>query len=353
MRWIRWPAYLVYLLIVAELGCRVFWSIEYRIPFVGSTADDWYGVYYSGFRRHAPNPPPSGDPETLDVLLLGGSVLFHLWLWAGDTFGQRLEDATGRPVRLVNFAARGHTTRDSLLKYRRLGREHFDLVIFYHGINDARMNNVPPELFRPDYTHAAWYDKIRLLELMRPWQAWSLLPFSLRYAWIEFLEIKLWKQYVPSTRPIKTWMEHGSGIKSAGPFRHNLEEILAIARERGEPVLLMDFAWYQPEDYSFERFEAHQLDYGGYTHPTETWGLPDNVVRTLQVHNAIIHSHAHDPGVIFVELNGHLPTGASQFADICHFTPAGRVRWMDLFIPAIARALGGAPPPQRPVAAGG
>ena len=50
-----------------------------------------------------------------------------------------------RNVRIFNLAMPAHTSRDSWLKYAALRDARFDLVIFYHGINEARVNNAPPE----------------------------------------------------------------------------------------------------------------------------------------------------------------------------------------------------------------
>lgn len=337
-RALRIPLYALYLVLIAELACRAFWRIEYEVPPFGATEHEWYGIFFEGFRPSAVESPPT-DADALEVLLLGGSVLYGLWVESGAELKARLEAATGHPVHITNHSASGHTTRDSLLKYQLLEQRHFDLVIIYHGINDARMNNVPAERFRADYSHAAWYDQLRVLERDRPWEAVSKLPFGLRFLAIELADSRYLDRYVPRHRPREGWTAHGAELKSEVSFAANLTALVELARARGEPVLLMTFAWYTPQDYSLEKFRAKQLDYADHDWPLEHWGRPEHVMAALRAHNAIIERFRGAPGVVFVDVAARMPHGAAQFHDVCHLTVAGQRRWMQAFVPAAAAAL--------------
>jgi hypothetical protein len=336
LRWLRWPALLVYLLLLLEVGGRVFWRVEYGVPLWGATERDWYGIFFEGFRRGA-QVPRGPEPETLDVLLLGGSTLFDVaHARGGELLRDGLAAATGRPVRIVSHAKRAHTTRDSLLKYRLLEGEPFDLVVIYHGINDARLNNVPPERFRDDYSHAAWYDKLNLLARSRPWQARLLLPFGLAYARMDLAEAGIFARYVPRNRPMASWTRFGAEIRTEATFRSNVTAILDLALQRGQPVVLMSFAWYVPEGYTLERFEGRQLDYARHKHPIEIWGEPANVVRALEAHDRVIRELAAERDVLFVDAAAALPPGRETFDDICHLTWSGASR----FVERLAAAVG-------------
>ena len=80
----------------------------------------------------------------------------------------------------------------------------------------------------------------------------------------------------------------GFGVRD-DPMVSRLErlaaEILALARERGEPVLLATFAVHVPPGYSREAFDAGSLGYAKHGFPIEIWGRPENVVLAVQRHN--------------------------------------------------------------------
>jgi hypothetical protein len=80
--------------------------------------------------------------DTTNILLLGGPVLYFAGRQAA------LREAFGEDARVYNFAQTAHSSLDSLTKYRyALDRGYrFDYVIFYHGINEVRANNVPPRI---------------------------------------------------------------------------------------------------------------------------------------------------------------------------------------------------------------
>jgi hypothetical protein len=335
LRWLRWPALVLYLLVLLEVGGRVFWRVEYGVPLWGATERDWYGIFFGGFRGGS-QIPRDAEPETLDVLLLGGSTLFNVaHAGRGQLLRDGLASATGRPVRIVNHAKRAHTTRDSLLKYRLLEGEPFDLVVIYHGINDARLNNVPPEQFRDDYSHAAWYDKLNLLARSQPWNARLRLPFGLAYAWMDLSEAQVFGRYVPRNRPMASWTRFGGEIRTEATFRSNLTEILDLAEQRGQPVALMSFAWYVPEGYTLERFEGRELDYAEHKHAIEIWGEPANVVRALEAHDRVIRELAAERDVLFVDAAADLPPGRERFDDICHLTWDGENRWVGSLAAAV------------------
>ena len=87
----RAALYLLYLLVIAELGSRAFWRIEYGVPLLSSQPGDCYAVYFRGFRDSRLNDaPPERAREALDALLLVGSVLHNLYHDHGEELERRL-----------------------------------------------------------------------------------------------------------------------------------------------------------------------------------------------------------------------------------------------------------------------
>ena len=289
------------------------------------------------------------------MLLLGGSVLHFLYKHREEALHRDFAELTGRPARVFNLSHVAHTLRDSLIKYRLLGDKRFDLVVVYHGINDTRMNNAPAERYLGDYAHAAWYAKLEGLDRRGRALPWLSLPFSASYASVELGAATGWQAYVPRHFPRAGWLEHGADVKTADTFRANLTELLDLASERGDPVLLMTFAWYLPPDYSLERCRAGELDYEQVTssgrpvqrrHPTELWGRPDFVARGLAEHNRVIREFATHPAALFVDVARAIPREGTYFHDVCHLSPRGEERWIGSFVPRLREHF--ARPPGQP-----
>ena len=70
---------------------------------------------------------PRHDDDRFDVLLLGGSALDPDWGSIESRLAEKLRADLGDRCRVYNLARPGHTSRDSLLKYRQLEKEEFDL----------------------------------------------------------------------------------------------------------------------------------------------------------------------------------------------------------------------------------
>lgn len=229
-------------------------------------------------------------------------------------------------VAVFSLARPAQTSRDSLNKYLQLGRHRFDLVIVYHGINELRANNFPPELFRDDYGHIDWYWEANAVAAHPQIAGITTLPFAARRGWLLLGEAAGWRRPVGRERPAADWLAYGADVKSAASLRANLESILGLARERGDPVLLSTVAHWIPPDYSLERFEAGALDYAPVENslPLEVWGSPAHVAAGLARHNQVIEALARErPGVALADAARRIAPGKAHFRDVCHLTPAG------------------------------
>ena len=232
-----------------------------------------------------------GD-HIIDILLLGGSVLHDQRSNISQVLLEKITFATKQKTRVYNLSEPGHTSLDSYYKYRHLSNKEFDLVLFYHGINELRLNNCPSSMYRNDYSHYSWYKVINLFEGHRNTRYIASL-YSLYYRLIRLQErLSSPPLYVPRKTPTEEWTQYGNHIKSADAFGLNLKKILDIAYRKQEPVLLMTFCSYVPKDYSLERFKNRELDYCLNECPIEIWGTPKNIKAGITSHNDIIKRFA-------------------------------------------------------------
>lgn len=297
-------------------------------------------VFYPEFKTVIRNDIVNYDAD-YKILLLGGSSVMPQWGAIEQVLRERLTNKTGRPVRIDNLGAEGHTTRDSLIKYRQIRRHRYDLVIVYDGINDCRTNNVPPEQFRADYSHYSWYYLVNREERIGSRRI-SVLPFSLNYARVRLFGGGFQPVEMPSSKNVR----YGSEIKSRGPFKENLREIVKIAADRREPVLLMTFATWTPDNYSHELFSRKMLDYTAHSVATQLWGAPPFVVKGVAEHNDAVRELVREiqaapkngvtPQILFVDQAQLIPGEGKYYNDICHLTVAGSEKWVENVIPAIA-----------------
>jgi len=320
--------------LLGEVGARAYWRMHYGVL----DASRVLYAYYPGLHS-IDQASPSREDHYYDVLLLGASSLNRNWGEVEPQLVAQLDARGRRNVRVFNLAQHAQTSRDSLLKYAAVGDARFELVVLYDGINEARANNAPPDVFAEDYGHYSWY---RIVNALAPYHrtARIALPYTLRFLAVE---AGIWldsDRIVPAHEPNKAWLRYGADIRTAASFEHNLEAILEIAGQRGDPVLLATFATYVPSNYSLEAFEARRLDYGfgGYPSPIELWGEKDHVTAAVAAHNEVVRKvAARHPDVLFVDAASKMDGVAAFFDDVCHFTPAGAT--------ALAANLVGALPP--------
>jgi lysophospholipase L1-like esterase len=296
---------------------EALWRTEYR------------EVTSSGIDQVAPY---HGDP-TFDVLLLGGSVLHHSCGDIGVRLGARLGEKLGRPVRVVNLAYPGRTSADSRMKYARLADRRFDLVVFYHGINDAFLNNCPPGAFRADYTQVRHMAQMKALD-RHPEVAWFALPYT-----AEYVGLNLGDRWGLTRAPKHIWARYGADLRTPPAFEANVEAVAELARGRGDPLLLATFAYHLPANYSEAAFKAKQLDYDKHGCPAGTWGEPAYLTRALDAHNEAVRRVAARYGTLFADVAGELPHGRLCFDDPCHLNAEGCRRFVELIVAALEPAL--------------
>lgn len=272
---------------------------------------------------------PAHDDDSYDILLLGGSALHRDWGQIEEALAERLAENGRKRVRIFNLAMPAHTSRDSRLKYAALADARFELVVFYHGINEARANNAPPDVFQSDYSHYSWYKIVNGLAAYHGTASFAL-PYTLRYLAGNLDRVLHSDRYVSTYGPPQAWVPYGREPRSAASFERNLSAILDLAAWRGDPVLLMTFATYVAPGYTFEAFREKRLEYGLHRSAIETWGDRQHVLNTIRVHNEIVRREvAEREGVLFVDQAELMPGSPRHFNDVCHFTVAGSLRFVD------------------------
>jgi len=345
---------LVSLVLVAfllEITSRFFWFFWQRVPFFQpeEVAKAIVSAYYPNLKE-IEWIDVRKDDEYFDILLLGGSVVNRWYSNIEVLLQKQLVAKSKGKVRIHNVSFPGHTTMDSYNKYVRLSEKEFDVVVIYHGINDVKANNAPPSIFKADYSHYVWYEGYKdLVQNPSPIVSVLVFPYTIRFAVMKLKERLPLRGYIPrfDGRRQKEWYKYGDKIRTAGSFRKNLVRIIEIARTKEEPVLLMSFASYVPNNYSREAFDAKTLDYVtehgpiDYTpSPVEAWGLRKNVIKGITVHNHIIRdlSVKYDH-VSFVDQEKLIPQRGLYFTDICHLSGAGIERFVDNMLNVVLQKM--------------
>jgi hypothetical protein len=323
----RWALVILFclfcILLTAEIACRAFWHIKRGVGFF-SPQD----IIYTYYPEIVPIKQADIHPKDgfFDILLLGGSVLHNKRI--KQFLQKEYEAKTGAKIRIHDATRKAHTTLDSYYKYKLLGDKAFDLVLLYHGINDVRLNNCPALLFKQNYSHNPWYDEINAFE-EHPEIKFTALPYSLHIIWVRTKRLigglaLLGLERIGDCSIRQEFTKYGREIKTADSFRKNIENILKIAGRKNERILLMSFAYYVPEDYTLEKFNRGELDYGAHKCAIELWGKPENVIAGISTHNKLLKEIAtgHKQS-LFVDQQKLIPKSGKYFDDICHLTDEG------------------------------
>ena len=314
----RWfvAAYFAFLVMVVVAVLRL----------VRVEADVW-DYYYPELRAsRATSTPLSRDDGILDVLTLGGSVLLQI----ESALEDRLENDLGNRIRYYHLSTTAHTSRDSLLKYQRLSRQKFDVVIFCHGINDVRMNYCPKADFKNDYTHCRWYAALQRDSRVGRLSLWDRVR---QFATQEGLG-----------PPSASDYPFGRDLKTPPAFESNLRQFATEAADRGDQVVFLTMASYLPKGYTRRAFQDGGLGYGDgdAKYATELWGEPQQVVAGIVEHNrrtrAVAARHEH---VRLVDLEAAIEASGQNFSDVCHLTRSGQQRLVDEIVPVVVEIVTG------------
>ena len=309
-----------------EFGSRVYWAAVKHTH--GTSADAIWRTFYPEVSPSGIDAVPSfhADDE-FDVLLLGASVISPGYGDIGEHLGSELEAKLGRKVRVVNFSHPGRTSLDSRYKYEHFADKRFDLVLVYHGINDVFLNNCPPGSFRSNYSHAYRRFGGQADLQKHPEVGFFALPFT-----APFLAKTTLERWGCTITPRADLEQYGNDIRTPPSFEANLEAIAHTAIQRGDPLVLCTFAYYLPSNYSKAAFNAKELDYDKHSGPAEAWAEPQNLARTVDLHNEATRRVAERHRLTLVDQKANMPDGKRYYDDPCHLTKDGCTRWVDNFM---------------------
>ncbi len=310
-------------LAILEFGSRVLYARQYGLPLNHRTEELIYPPLVTEFG--------TDTGADFSVLLLGGSVLY------GEPVSEGVERAFDGRCRAYNLSQKAHSSLDSLTKLRYVFErgDRFDYVIFYHGINEVRANNAPPDLFSMDYDHYFFYSLTKTVFSDENPVVRQLLKSSLFYRSyvlsMRLRETKLFKpRFVHIARPQKDWLQYGSTIRSKEAFENNLREIIELCDTYGSHLIVLRYAhhpilddWAAGRDVAMDEAQMLRL--------TEEWGLPGNVLDGMKAHNEVILNLA--------DRFQYVDTSALQehdnFVDPCHFTPEALPKFLRFLTDAL------------------
>lgn len=323
-------------LVLAEVAGRIYLKAEFQTDFNNFDSILWKYYYTIRVIRQERDAAPK---DQFSVLLLGGSVLYHKNGQVEEELERQLNLKLGEGnYRIYNAAVPGHSSMDSYLKSQLLQDRHFDLIIFYHGINEVRANNCPTELFKEDYSHYAWYEETQCAVGNLNNAPVSVLPFLMGRIKVRSNQTRHPDDYVPRDHPKEEWLAEGSQLKTPKVFRTNLNHIVDFASRTGAQLLVPSFAYYLDPQYNKEDYLARKLSYNPKAKSqfaVETWGLPSNVVAGIDAHNSVIDELWESQDFEFFDMDGALPKSGIYFDDICHLSDSGSVKFIELLMPQI------------------
>jgi hypothetical protein len=335
---------LLLLSLFIELGLRlVYFTTDPRVLVYPPVANEINGLRDSDFDSEIP-------PGEFRVLALGASA------FVTRDFQPQVESMLNDDpffsdqdlkVRVVSAGVPAHMTYDSLWKYRYWYEGYdFDLVMFYHGINDARANNYPREAFREDYTQFSYYQRFRPAF---DWiDAHPRLSRSFLVSWVMKLSLGAksilapdFQREAPYNNPLNDpWRAEAGDLKTPPVFERNVKAVMELAEDREQTLLLLTYAYYVPDGYSNERFLAEDLDYSFAEESvaTEVWGWSYHVEAAIEAHDVLIREIAADhPELLFFDMERFMTKDGQHFIDICHWTDKGQARFAKGIVTALEK----------------
>lgn len=299
-------------LVFLEVLGRILFASANQLPLSFNKKEMVYPALYTATKNYT--------KERTNVLLLGGSVLHN---------NAKMLMSLGRKrgIYFYDLAHPAHTSLDSLYKYRYLVHKgyKFDYIIFYHGINEVRTNNIQKEFFKEDYSHYYYYRWVNAVfkDAQQPWSNIifsSTLIYNSYQLFCKFYGVTTVKKkgFVPFDIPVPELTQYGSDIKSDRSFRKNLLQIAETAHNENAILIVPIFAYcpYPPDQKM-----------------TAIWGEPKNVVKGIEAHNRVIYEIK---GKHITIDTRDINKDKENFEDICHFTSKGNKLFCDLLIRTVS-----------------
>ncbi len=248
-----------------------------------------------GFR--SPEPLEIKPSNGYRVAFLGGSTTFNSEAPTNDhtialqTLKMLAESRPDLQFEVMNAAVPGYTTMESLttLVSRILPLDP-DLVVVYHGINDAVFRVLGE--YRDDYRREPKPVRTRFDSRLYRW--------SLLYRFVNYKAIA----GSASRRPPPDQLRENLSNNTPEGFERNLRSMLAVARAHGIRVVLCSFA-YCPDTDLPDR---------------EEWAI---VFQAVDEQNAVIRQVAQESGTLFLDVAALFPRQCDLFTSQVHRNAEG------------------------------
>ena len=259
------------------------------------------------------------------ILILSSSYLNSKYFT--ETLKTDLSELLRQKVTIVNLSRFGYTSFDETMLYRTLKTVRFDMVVFYEGLNDLRLNNCPPALFKTDYSHFGRYGLINFLikhqllihYLSFPYSVYHLTQILIPEKFLPFHSVS----HMPEIRK-RGWTKYGGDFKTGQSLKMNLEDICSIATQKKERVLIVGQCIYIDPRYTDSLFELKKLDYKEHTYGLSSYGDINNLRKEIPMNDSIIREVASQyKNISYVNFCTDLPQGKEYFNDPAHYTTKG------------------------------
>jgi len=338
VRLVAYTIYIVFLVLLIEAGSRIFLAKKMpSVTFINLSG--FIDSYYPNLKAIETNSP-NKDDGVFDILLLGGSVLHPNNGEIEEELNKQLTALNKHtPFKIHNAATPAHTSRDSKLKMDLLSQHHFDLILFYHGINDTRANNCKPEVFKKDYSHFKWYDEIEGI-MKRPKKDWTAIPIAFNYLKIDIYQRLFPRRYIPRGYPRNGWTEYGEEVKTKASFKAHIRSILNHAESMNSKLVVPSFTYWIDDRYSKEFFEKNKDRDERARMPVEIWGKPPYVIKGIEAHNSVILTMAKEnDNLMYIDMHSKMPKGDLFYDDICHLSQEGSIRFAKIIVAQISKEI--------------
>jgi hypothetical protein len=285
---------------------------------------------YYPFIERIQNAKFDHSPGTRNILILGGSVVNTHWSRLEmrlDTLFQKAYPDK-KKFNFFNVAMPGHNSLDNLIKYKRLAGQKFDLVIYYEAINENRANNIPQNLYSPDYRHIKWYDEINLL-VNHPEMNVTVIPYALHFIYRTLKNRFTHRSYISNDQVDPDYAVYGKDIKTASSFFENINSIAMLANKKRDPLLLVKYASFFPKGVKLTGKDEDKRHFTPcyVLSPVTTWGEPENVKKGIRMHNEMLMKVYRMQKTYFFDMAAVLPKDSAMFCDVCHLSEQGAQRF--------------------------
>lgn len=275
-----------------------------------------------GFRGPEIEQPKPKD--TFRIVAVGGSTTYTASVDNDDsTFTAHLQrmlagTLPGKTIEVICAGAGGYTTFESLanLEYKLLDLTP-DLVMIYHGVNDAHTRFVPPDLYRGDNQG---YRKPFSVPSPFFWEYSAFfrvisrsLGLSTQVGLGEFVfapsVVKSWRVTDPHSKKLPILLER---LDKNPPvyFERNLRNMIAICKANEVDIMLATWA-----------FSREAGDYVAMPH----------YLKAIHEHNAIVKKLCGELNVPLYDFNAEMPEERSLWSDGRHVNETGSRKKAELW----------------------